>query len=191
MTRQICPFHSDEEVDGVKQADGSYVFRCERRGHPFGAAYEWQHFEPSPGMDPGDGVTAEFDLLAELKEALAAVSATHWVEYGMIEREYAHRRPRDFTELVKRYGHTARQWKQYTVSALLGRTLARLHDVGEVHFRWLPATGYWSYNGRIGWFALGPTPPPDEARVSCSADPDYDVREYVPGPLRDWEGQYD
>ncbi len=41
--RQVCPFHSDEDVSGSPIGnDGSYVFVCElTRGHPGPGPYSW------------------------------------------------------------------------------------------------------------------------------------------------------
>ena len=178
---QICPQHSDEEVQGEPLDNDAWRFRCERRGHVRPGPIEWLHVEPPPGLNEGDGICAEYNLYSELKEAIASVASDKWVEYGLIERAYAERRPDDFAALVARYGHTSIKGKRYTVSALLGGALGRLTSRGDVYFRWEPATQYWRYNSRIGWFCVSPVAPDWENRVSCDSTDGYDVRSYVPG----------
>lgn len=179
--RQVCPLHSDEEIEGSKQSDGSLLFECRRRGHlvdPF----VWLH-TPLPEGIQGDGVMADFDLFDRLPAALTAVSKDCWVEYGLIEREYARRHPMDFDELVRKYGHTAIASKNYTVASLFVQALSLAAKRGKVLCRWHVATGHWAYNEKILWFATGPQVPQDSATMSCVDDEGYDVCEYVPGAV--------
>jgi hypothetical protein len=102
------------------------------------------------------------------------------VEFGLVEREYARRRPDDFRELVERYRHTAFGPKRYTVSSLLGLALGLLARKGEILTRQGRATGYWRYNPTILWVALGPAAPrwPEE---SISWESAGFLLDYVPG----------
>jgi len=59
---------------------------------------------------------------------------------------------------VQRYGHSAVKRAHYTASAFLAKTLGDLSRSGDVLFHEGPATGRWSYNGKISWWALAPKP---------------------------------
>ena len=59
---------------------------------------------------------------------------------------------------MQRYGHSAVKRAQYTASAFLAKTLGDLSRSGDVLFHEGPATGRWSYNGKISWWALAPKP---------------------------------
>jgi len=71
-------------------------------------------------------------------------------------------RPKIYRELVDRYSHTALGPTQYSASAFLGRAAGELCRRGELTASEVPATGYWSYNGRILAFSLPPGPPDGE-----------------------------
>ena len=101
-----------------------------------------------------------------------------WFEYGVVEHAYATSCPDDFAELVERYGHTAVQPARYTVSSFLARTLSDLGRTGSLLYRGGPATGRWSYNAGISWWALPPAP--DEEQMVSWADTANDMT-YVPG----------
>src|SRR4051812_42675950 len=98
MNGQVCPFHADEWIIGRHLNDGSdsYAFTCDlRRGHPGDQPWSWlttPEPEPTPGLT---GLAAELNLGQELPAALAALGKG-WFEYGLVERSYAERRPRDF-----------------------------------------------------------------------------------------------
>jgi hypothetical protein len=184
MSRQVCPFHSDEDVAGVFVSDEvGERFVCDRAtGHPSGGpGFEWvQAPPPPPGLELG-GLGAELGLHDELPAALAAY-AGRWVEYGVLERAYARRQPSDFLRLVETYGHTAIAKKRYTSSAYLGGVLGRLGRDATIHFHDGEATGRWAYNPRISWWTI--TPGLEwgaETRLS-NADDGNDIT-YVPGQV--------
>lgn len=159
IQRQVCPFHSDEDVSGTPTGnDGSVVFRCDlSRGHPEPGSYSWVQ-SPEPPDQRGIGGLAEaLRLDIELPSALARYP-NQWVEYGVLEAAYAASNPADFGELVQRYGHTAIEATRYSASAYLSFTLGRLSTGGSILFHVGPATGRWSYNGQIFWWALPPAP---------------------------------
>jgi hypothetical protein len=166
ISRQVCPFHSDEDVLGSPLGnDGSYVFVCElRRGHPAPGPYSWVQSPEPPDQAGIGGLAEELRLDLELPAALGAYRG-RWVEYGVLEATYAARNPSDFAQLVGRYGHTAIKPTRYSASAFLAFTLGRLSLDGSILFHIGPATGRWSYNGQIFWWALPPAPPWTE-RVS-------------------------
>jgi hypothetical protein len=179
VVREVCPFHADEDVRGVPTdyGDGSVTFTCERRGHPDGP-HTWLRV-PAVDVGPGgSGLAAELGLATELPAAIKAF-AGRWVEYGLVERAYAMRRPDDFARLVGRFGHTALKDKRNTASAFLAGYLASLAKRGDILYHDGPATGRWSYNSKISWWAVVPRPDWDEDRLSWAASA-Y-VVDYVPG----------
>lgn len=162
MRRQVCHFHTDEDVAGVLlNKDGGYAFACERTtGHPTAGEYRW-FSAPEPPDVPGiSGLADELGLQVELPAAIATQNG-RWVEYGVVEAAYAAANPVDYRLLVERYGHTAIQPTQYSASAFVAATLGRLSRSGEVLFRHGPATGRWAYNGQISWWAIAPEPAGD------------------------------
>lgn len=179
IQRQVCPFHSDEDVIGTASGgDGSIIFRCDlTRGHPQPGPYSWVQ-APEPPDSAGIGGLAEtLRLDIELPKALA-VHRGQWIEYGVLEATYAGANPADFAELVERYGHTAVTPTRYSASAYLAFTLGRLSRDGSVLFHVGPATGRWSYNSEIFWWSLPPAPSWTD-RVSWAAL--EQSMDYVPG----------
>lgn len=185
ISRQVCPFHADEDIQGVRTEDAtaSVSFTCERtRGHPHGGPHSWLYV-PEPDRLPGiDGYAAELGLATELPAAIAQYGG-QWVEYGVAERAYALQCPGDFAAIVDRYGHTAIRAKKYTASAFLAGVLGVLSKRGTVLYHLGPATGRWKYNGTISWWAVPPTPDWESARLSWT-DSAQDTS-YVPGSVED------
>jgi hypothetical protein len=194
MDGQVCPFHGDEWDRGTPLPDGSRSYRCElRRGHPGGGIWSWLVLPPPPAEPGITGTAEELDLATELPEALA-ILGFGWFEYGLVERSYARRRPEDFQQMVKRWGHTAIAPKQYTASSYIARTLGSLSSMGRIAYHGGRGTGRWSYNSDISYWCLLPpadwnertawvdiigdqSPTAQEADVVC--------RSYVtPGPTR-------
>ena len=158
MRRQVCAFHADEDVAGVRLNEDSYVFTCDRStGHPLPGPYSWMQAPEPPDLPEISGLARELHLDVELPTAIAK-HADQWAEYGVVEIAYATARPADFATLVDRYGHTAIEATRYSASSFIASTLGRLSRTGKVLFRWGPATGRWSYNSQISWWALPPGP---------------------------------
>lgn len=178
MNRQVCPFHADEDVVGTRLNEGSYVFICDRStGHTAPGPHTWMQAVEPPDMPELTGLAEELRLDIELPAAIAQCSG-RWVEYGVVEAAYAEANPEDFARLVERYSHTAIAATRYSASAFIAATLGRLSRTGHVLFHGGPATGRWSYNGEISWWALAPEPA-WEARTSW-ADLGRSM-DYVPG----------
>jgi hypothetical protein len=181
VSRQVCPFHADEDIQGVPtgSGEGSLSFTCTRtRGHPRGGPHSWLYVPQPEGLSGIDGYAAELGLATELPAAIAQYRG-HWIEYGVAERAYALQCPDDFTAIVSRYGHTAIRPKQYTASAFLASVLGVLSKRGSVLYHLGPATGRWKYNGTISWWAVPPAPDWGSSRLSWS-DIGQDMS-YVPG----------
>jgi hypothetical protein len=181
ISRQVCPFHADEDVRGEPsgQGDQSLVFTCTRsQGHPQPGQHTWLQM-PEPEELPGiDGYAAELGLAVELPAAIDQYRGS-WIEYGVVEQAYALRCPVDFAEIVLRYGHTAIAPKKYTASAFLAGVLGTLSRRASVLYHPGPATGHWSYNGTISWWAIAPEPVWASSRLSWAAS-GHNMT-YVPG----------
>jgi hypothetical protein len=116
VSRQVCPFHADEDIQGVPTGSGdeSLFFICPRtKGHPHGGPHSWLQVPQPEGLPGIDGYAAELGLAAELPAAIAQYRG-QWIEYGVAERAYALQCPDDFAAIVSRYGHNAVKPKQYT-----------------------------------------------------------------------------
>jgi hypothetical protein len=153
MPLSMCHFHTEETPSGVRQPDGSYAYTCDlSAGHPSGREWSWLEVPAPAGMDGLGGIADEYGLQIELPAAVASYGG-QWVEYGLVERAYALARPKDFAELVGRYGHREVKRTPYTVSAFLAGCLGRLAKQGHVAYHDGPATGLWAHNERISWWA--------------------------------------
>src|SRR4051794_33836787 len=126
MSFEYCPFHADEPVAGRALNDtlGAEIFECTRSsGHPPRPPFPWSRTPEPPGADSVSGIAADLGLDLALPHAIASFQG-RWVEYGLVEREYARQHPQDFRWLYERYGHSHdKDSKQYTVSAFLAATL--------------------------------------------------------------------
>lgn len=156
--RSPCPMHTDDDVAGTFVSEEvGWEFTCMRKGHPDGGPYTWISPPAVPQVAELGGLAAQLGLDVELPALLQRYPG-QWVEYGIVEHDYAVAHPKDWAFLVNRYGHTAIAAKQYTASAFLGSVLGRLSRTNDLLARLGPATGRWDYNGRIVWAALPPAP---------------------------------
>lgn len=180
VVREVCPFHADDDVLGVPtgHGDGSVVFTCTRSGHLTALPHTWLRVPEPEDVAGVDGFAVELGLATELPAALAGYLGT-WVEYGLVERAYALRQPGDFAAIVAKFGHNALAPRRYTTSAFIARTLGALGKFGSVLYHGGPATGRWSYNTGISWWALAPAPDWDKSRLSWEGS-GHDMS-YVPG----------
>jgi hypothetical protein len=80
-----------------------------------------------------------------------------FAEYGIVEHRYRMMRPDTFAQLLATYGHRAIEiGRLYTTSSFLASALRILANRGELELRWGPATGFWSYDGTVSYWALAP-----------------------------------
>jgi hypothetical protein len=179
ISRQVCPFHADEDIQGVltKDATASVSFTCERmRGHPHGGRHSWLYVPEPDGLPGIDGYAAELGLETELPAAIAQYRG-QWVEYGVAERAYALQCPGDFAAIVDRYGHTAIGAKKYTASAFLAGVLGVLGKRGTVlyHLVLQLGTGSTTALSAGGRFSLRRTgsPPPYRGPTASKTCPMY------------------
>lgn len=184
IIREVCPFHADDDVVGIPtgHGDGSVVFTCTRRGHLQDGPHSWLRV-PEPDDVPGvDGFAAELGLAIELPAAVKEYAGM-WVEYGLVERAYALRRPDDFAAIVAKFGHNALAPRRYTASAFIARVLGALGRSGTVLYHDGPSSGRWSYNSGISWWSVVPAPDWETSRLSWDAA-GLDMT-YVPGVTAD------
>jgi hypothetical protein len=180
MTRQVCPFHSDEDVAGVKSNDVELTFTCPRTsGHPKPGPHQWIGTIDAPGLTELGGLADELGLTTELPAAIATYPGK-WLEFGVVEAAYAELHPADFALLVDRYSHTAIAATHFSASAFLAGALGRLNRSGYVLYHYGPATGRWSYNGGISWWAIAPEPEWSDATTVSWASLARTM-DYVPG----------
>lgn len=151
--REVCPFHTSEDVSGTRLSDGSYEFECDESDHPVPGPHRWLRVPPPLGLADMGGLASELALDIHLVGALRSLGPG-WYEYGLVERAYARKRPDDFRIMVERWGHTAAWISPYTVSSYLGGTLGRLARHGSVHYRSGRGTGRWSYNSDASFWSL-------------------------------------
>ncbi|MBL7487426.1 hypothetical protein I6A60_24780 [Frankia sp. AgB1.9] len=158
--------------------DGSWAYKCPlTKGHPFLGSYEWLVAPPPAGTPDGlGGLANELGLDIELPAVVAAYQG-RWVEYGVVEHDYARRRQDDFARLVQIYGHTHIEDKRYTASVFLAHALSQLARQGSVVLRHSRATGRWSYNPTISWWTVAP-PPDWSSRLSWAES--GGTMDYVP-----------
>lgn len=149
---QVCPICAfDDDVETLLAAD-EWVMTCRNQKHPL---FEWR--PKDQGAKPGSYRTGVGEELGVYDDLLACV-CDGFAEYGVIEHRYSKRVPEAYQFLVTRYGHTAKAPSHYTASAFLGGALGQLWREALVEGVWGPATGYWSYNGRVGSYAPSGTP---------------------------------
>jgi len=183
VSRQVCPFHADEDTAGVPtgREDSSVQFTCRlTSGHPRTGPHTWLYVPEPPGLAGITGYAAELGLAQEMPAAIAEYRGK-WIEYGVVEHKYAARCPKDFAEIVGRYGHTAIKPSRYTASAFLAGVLGALSRQGSLLYHSGPATGHWHYNGTISWWSLPPEPDWNSSKLSW-ADTGCGMS-YVPGSI--------
>jgi hypothetical protein len=157
-SKQVCPLClRDDTVTPLGVKEGRWLFRCSNsRRHPKQPTYEWTSTDAAVLDDDSDpGVMEEFDLFSDLPHCLAA--GEPFVEYGIVEFRYKALRPQTYRAIVDRYGHRALEvGRRYTASILLASACRLLASNEELELRWGEATGFWSYNEVVSYWALAP-----------------------------------
>lgn len=155
-SKQVCPLCGrDDTVVQLGVKDGKWLYRCSNpKKHP--EPLDWASADVAPAEDDREpGVMEEFGLFQDLPHCLNA--GEPFVEYGVVEYRYRQLRPDTFSEIVAKYGHRAIEMgRPYTTSGFLASALRILANRGEVELRWGPATGFWTYDGTVGYWALAP-----------------------------------
>lgn len=155
-SKQVCPLCGrDDTVDHHGIKDGKWLFRCSnRRKHP--EPLDWASSDVTPDEDDREpGVMEEFGLFQDLPHCLSA--GEPFVEYGVVEHRYRQLQPDTFKLIVAKYGHRAIEvGRPYTTSGFMASALRILANRDEVELRWGTATGFWTYDGTVGYWALAP-----------------------------------
>ena len=183
MPNEICPMHSDEEVMGTYEGpEVGWVFTCPLTTHPQVGPYTWTRAPEPPGFDALSGIAAELGLEVRIADVLGQRPGV-WVEYGVLEQDFALAYPDDWAFLIDRYGHTAIAATRYSTTSFLAGALSRLGRAGVIEIFMGPATGRWGRNGvmkypRMLYLALPPAPH-RQNQLSCD-DAGVTV-DYIPG----------
>jgi hypothetical protein len=123
--------------------------------------FHWQTTAAKESIDEAlmGGKSEELGLYDDLPQCLSG--GDPWVEYGVVEYRYSQLRPRVYAQLLAEYGHTRLGPTSYTTSSFIAGALGRLAKAGILAAQFGPATGYWSYNEIISYWALPPPPEQD------------------------------
>jgi len=155
----VCPLcaHDEAVEQPLPLGPGLWAFTCTGTiGHT--EPYRWQTTTAREVVDQAlsGGKSEELGLYDDLPRCLSP--SEPWVEYGVVEYRYSVLNPSVYSQLLADYGHTRIERKPYTASAFIAAALGRLAEAGIVALQFGPATGYWSYNGTVSYWALPPAP---------------------------------
>lgn len=154
---QVCPLCGhDDLVELVPSGEtDQWLFACTNHQ----PSYNWAVAIQSPTQGQ-QGITAEIGMYDDL---LLCVKADEpCIEHGVVEYRYQHLRPKLYEDLVAEFGHRAHGPRNFSVSALMARALGQLRDEGLLSWQYAKATGFWSYNGSISYWAKVPAPSADD-----------------------------
>lgn len=144
---------------------GVWRLTCSNPKHPHGS-YTWEATTAARiEAPPTDDKAARLGMYEDLPACL--VAGEPFAEYGVVEYRFSQLRPEVYEQLIGDYSHTRLQrGKPYTASVFIALALDRLAKHGDVLYRSGPATGYWSYNEVISYWALPPRQETDQRRLS-------------------------
>jgi hypothetical protein len=172
--RQVCQLCAlDDFVSAVPLGPEAFQYTCTySKKHPTGKPHTWEGTaeEPFKNSPESEGPAADLGMLEALPACIHEGEA--WVEYGVVEHRYAKLNPDAFEELRQRYGHRVLGptiSPHHTASAYIARVLGMLRDRGVLAFYYAKATGEWSYNGSISYWAKPPPGPPHSQRLTYEA----------------------
>lgn len=148
---QLCTLDDDDIVIWEPEAPGLWRYTCTNHD----PAHTW--LTTGEGAFDDSGSTGIAEELGVYDDLLALFTEPGpYLEWGVIEHRYAQLRPTVYSELVGKYSHTAFGPTKYSASAFLGQAAGKLAREGHLSLQWVPATGYWKYNGKVGGFTLAP-----------------------------------
>jgi hypothetical protein len=155
---QLCPYGDDEVMITVTPDGEAWHYVCTSPAHD--EPWAWDSKIEAQGLGR-EGICEELGLYDDL--LLCVHGGEPWVEYGIVEHRYKELRPDVyFGELLTRYGHRMQGGRRFTLSALLAKVLGQLGREGLLSGRFGKATGYWSYNGQVSYWAPVPSPPVED-----------------------------
>jgi hypothetical protein len=191
VANYLCPKCSEtDEVDLTPALTdaGIAVLIAQHPCHRAPEPYRWQIPDESPlgqrtqklARSSAVGHDAETIERLGLHEKLRAAVAQFddsWVEYGVVEHEFAAANEDLYRGLVKKMGHSAKDdAKETTVSDYLARLLGNMTRTGDVAHRETTGTGLWASNTSVSAWRV-PSVPDDAAVLSWeryAADHDID-----------------
>lgn len=155
---QICAICvHDDDVTHAKLAPGIYEYTCTGRYHD--APRVWEVDATGATFPAWEGVMGELGLYEDLPRCL--VAGEPFVEYGVVEHRYSTQFPKGFAAVLARHPHRRDQkGLDYSASMFIASALSRLQREGDLLKKFGKATGSWSYNGEISYWALAPQPGP-------------------------------
>jgi len=170
---QVCPFCGiDEFVTKIPLGPGYFEFTCGRAAkHPNSKPCTWKGTATDVDTTGLSGPVPYQDVLNGLRAAI--VNHEPWIEYGIVEKRYAAIATHDFEILREAYGHRIlgpSLSRHFTVSAYLAKALGVLRDKGELAHMTYRATGLWSYNSSISYWAA---PPPGPSKTETTTFEEY------------------
>ena len=145
-----------DEVTAARAVDGAgFLYTCQLTSrHPDRLPHVWQQDPalPEDSWSSGDGI------LDDLYDPLLAVfvPGEPYIEYGIIEERLRATAHAVFAGHVHDAGHVALGAIRNTASNRIGMALGLLGARGKIVCRRAPATGGWSYNREVGFWALPP-----------------------------------
>jgi hypothetical protein len=147
--RLVCPLCARDEVSIMPVGDGTlWRYTCLEDG------YSWDKKVELESTGYG-GIMDDLGLFDDLPLCL---SAEVYAEHGVIEDAYKRLRPARYAEIVGIYGHVAHGPKKYTATSFIAQALGHLLRRQAVVWVEGPATGFFDYNRRVGYWALPPGP---------------------------------
>jgi hypothetical protein len=153
-----CPkCFSADFVTWQRLPDSMLMYTCSA-GH---AGDGQHHFVRPVSAAAGGDEAADEGVTDELLEPIAScvVVGEPFVEYGVVEYRLRQAFPKLFLAHVHDRGHVLTGKTIATASSVrFGVALGRLARTGELLSVYGPATGAWSYNGRVTYWARPPEP---------------------------------
>lgn len=159
MSRTCPRCFTADEVTQRPSIDGLWTFTCDYGSkHDDGRPHTWDATNDADRSE-GDVRQSLTPYLSPLRNCL--LPDEPYVEYGIVEWRFRGLAPRLFADLVKDHGH--RQLNPIetskSTSAYLAQALGLLAADGDLVRVYGPATGTWSYNGQVTYWAVAPGPP--------------------------------
>jgi hypothetical protein len=154
----------------VEAETGNWNYNCARPLHGEGG-HAWTVVPPAAAtvVSCRDGYFAELDVYEDLIACIHG--GDPWLEYGIVEDRYRAQAPDTYAALVAKFSHSARNAirggpdtdpdQSRKVSSRLAGALSHLAQEGLIAKSTGLATGYWSYNGTVTYWAAMPPPPAD------------------------------
>jgi hypothetical protein len=158
MSRTCPRCFSADEVTQQRGVDGLWTFTCDYRSkHEERQQYVWDASNDPDGReeDVRRSLTPYLDPLHA-----CLIAGEPFVEYGVVEWRLRSGAPALFSELVAEHGHRRLNPipSDKTTSAYLAQALGLLAADGKLVRLYGTATGAWSYNGTVTYWALAPGP---------------------------------